>query len=117
MSLLRHTAKKKRRRGCKANSTFPDSDQFPSILPRELLVLDPVRDRGIRSEAALLVLLVIGEVALEPFHVAVAFEGENMRGDAVEEPAIVRDDDGAARVILERLFERAQGIHVEIVGR
>src|SRR5690348_1894945 len=84
-------------------------------LPRELLVLDPMRDRGIRSEAALLVLLVIGEVALEPFHVAVALEGEDVGGDAVEEPAVVRDDHGTARVILQRLFERAKRIHIEVV--
>ena len=40
-------------------------------------------------EAALLVLLVIGEIALEPLDVAVALEGEDVGGDAVEEQAIV----------------------------
>jgi hypothetical protein len=29
----------------------------------------------------------------------------------------VADDDGAAGVILDRLFERAQRVHVEVVGR
>src|SRR6202012_336251 len=57
------------------------------------------------------------EIALEPLDVAIAFEGENMRGDAVEEPAIVADDDGAAGEILKSLFQRAQRIDVEIVGR
>ncbi len=47
---------------------------------------------------------------------AVALEGEDMGRDAVEEPAIMADDHGAARVILQRLFQRAQGIDVEIVG-
>ena len=36
------------------------------------------------------------EVALEQFHVAVALEGEQVRRDAVEEPAVVRNDDCAA---------------------
>src|SRR5687767_10979973 len=76
-----------------------------SLLPRELLVFDPVRDGGVDAEAAFLVFLVIGEVALEPFHVAVALEGEDVRGDAVEEPAVVADDDRAAGVVLERLLE------------
>ena len=49
-----------------------------------------------------LVFLVVLEVALEPFDVAVAFERQNVSGDAVEEPAIVADDDGAAGKILQR---------------
>ena len=61
--------------------------------------------------------LVVLEVALEPFDMAVAFEREDVGRDAVEEPAIVADDDGAAGEILQRLFERAQRIDVEIVGR
>ena len=68
-------------------------------------------------EAALLVFLVILEVALEPFDVAVALEGEDMGGDAVEEPAIVADDHGATGIVLEGFFEGAQGIDVEVVGR
>jgi hypothetical protein len=48
---------------------------------------------------------------------AVVLEGEDVRGDAVEEPAIVRDDDRAAGEALEGLLERADGVHVEVVGR
>ena len=48
---------------------------------------------------------------------AVALEGQDVGGDAVEEPAIMADDDGAAREILQRLFQRAQRIDVEVVGR
>src|ERR1700722_15252574 len=87
-----------------------------SALTRELLVFDPVRDGGIDSQAPLLVFLVFLEVALEPFDVAVAFEGQHVGGDAVEKPAIMADDDGAAGEILERLFERPQRVDVEIVG-
>ena len=48
---------------------------------------------------------------------AVAFEGQDMRRDPVEEPAVVADDDGAAGEIVERLFQRAKRVDVEIVCR
>ncbi len=35
-------------------------------------------------------------VALEPDNLAVAFEGHDVRGDAVEDPAVVADHHGAA---------------------
>ena len=60
-----------------------------------------MRDDAVLTEPAHLVLLVILEVALEPFDVAVAFEGEDVRREAVQEPAIVADDDGAAGGIFE----------------
>ena len=40
-----------------------------------------------------------------------------MGNDAVEEPAVVRDDDRAAAEVEQRLFQRAQGFDVEVVGR
>src|ERR1700733_12232698 len=76
-----------------------------------------MRDDAVDAEAALLVFLVIGEIALEPFDVAVAFEGQHVRGDAVEEEAVVADDDGAAGEIEQGLLERAQRVDVEVVGR
>src|ERR1700730_8155983 len=82
----------------------------------ELLVLDAMRNGRIRSEPSHLVLLVILEIAFEPFDATVAFEGQNVRRDTVEEPAIVADDDGTTGKILQRLFQRAQRVHVEIVG-
>ncbi len=39
-----------------------------------------------------------------------------MRGDTVEEPAVVADDHGAARVIEQGLLERAERVDVEVVG-
>src|SRR5271169_2191504 len=84
--------------------------------PRQLLVLHPMRDDGILTQPAHLVLLIVLEVAFEPFDMAVAFEGQHVGGDAVEEPAVVADDHGAAGEIFQRLFERAQGIDIEIVG-
>src|SRR5262245_7179298 len=47
---------------------------------------------------------------------AVAFERQDVRRDAIEEPAIVADDHGASRKLEQRLLERAQRVDVEIVG-
>src|SRR5690348_9371669 len=55
--------------------------------------------------------------ALEPDRLAVAFESEDVRRDAVEEPAVVRDHDRAARELEQRLLERAQRVDVEVVRR
>src|SRR5579872_2440571 len=85
--------------------------------PRELLVLEPVRDDAVDAEAALLVLFVVGEIALEPLDMAVAFESQHVRGDAVEEEAVVARDEGAAGEVDERLFQRPQRVDVEVVGR
>src|SRR2546428_4257115 len=72
----------------------------------------PIRPNGLTH-----VFLVGLVVALEPADAAVAFEDEQVRGDAVEEPAVVADDDDAAGKVEERLLERAQRVHVEIVRR
>ena len=48
---------------------------------------------------------------------AVALEGEDVGGEAVEEHAVVADDHGAAGEILQRVLERAQRLGVEVVGR
>ena len=40
-----------------------------------------------------------------------------MRRDAVQKPAIMGDDHGAAGEIVERLFQCAQCVDVEVVGR
>ena len=61
--------------------------------------------------------LVVLVVALEPDDLAVALEGQHVRGDAVEEPAVVADDHRAAGEVDERLLERAQRVDVEVVGR
>src|SRR5262245_11380490 len=86
-------------------------------LAGELLVLQPVRDHRICPQTTHLVGFVILEVPLEPFHVALALEGQYMRGDPVEEPAVVADDDGAACEIFEGFFERPKRFDVEIVRR
>ena len=55
-----------------------------------------MRDDRIRPQPSHLVGFVVLEIALEPFDVAAAFEGEDVGRDAVEEPAVVADEDGAA---------------------
>ena len=43
---------------------------------------------------------------------AVAFEGENVGGQTVQEPAVVGDDHGAAGEAFQRLFERATSLRL-----
>src|SRR5688572_23200515 len=86
-------------------------------LSRQLPVLDPMRRIRLGSQAAPAIRLVVLIVALEPDDAAVALEGEHVRGNAVEEPAIVADHHRAAGVVEERLLERAQRVDVEVVGR
>ena len=59
-------------------------DSGRRTLPAELLVLQPVRNDAVLAEPAHLVLLIVLEIALEPFNMAVAFEGEDVRGDAID---------------------------------
>src|ERR1700683_769043 len=75
-----------------------------------------MRDDGVLAEPPHLVLLVILEITLEPLDMAVAFEGQDMGGDTIEEPAVMADDDRAAGEILQRLFQRTQRVDIEIVG-
>ena len=80
-------------------------------------MLDPLRLQRIRPQPLFLVLFVVLKVALEPFHVGLAFEGEDVGADAVEEEAVVADDDGATGEVDEGVFERAECFDVEVVGR
>src|SRR5439155_13557292 len=48
---------------------------------------------------------------------AVPLEGQDVRGDAVEEPAVVADDHHTAAEVQQRVLQRPQRVHVEVVGR
>ena len=61
----------------------------------DALVLDPMGLVGVRAEAPLAVPLVVLVVALEPLDVTVALEGQDVGGDAVEEPAVMRNHNAA----------------------
>ncbi len=76
-----------------------------------------MRNDAVEAEAPLLVFLVVREIALEPLDMAVSLERQHVGGDAVEEEAVVADDDGAAGELQQGLFERAERVDVEVVGR
>lgn len=50
---------------------------------------------GFRAQAAVLILFVVREVPVKPADLTIAFKGENVRGDSIQEPAIVADNHGA----------------------
>src|ERR1700710_1042008 len=78
----------------------------------QLAVGDRVRAGGFRPEQLDLVLLVAVEVDLEPEPlrrvVRRALPRQDVRRDAVEEPAVVRGDDGAAGELEQRVLQRAE---------
>src|SRR5215475_14866065 len=84
--------------------------------PFKALELDAMRfDRSL-PEAAFLILKIVREVAFEPLHVAVALEGKDVSGHAIEEEAIVADDHGTASEILQCRLQRSERFGIEIVG-
>src|SRR4029077_13657069 len=91
--------------------------EAPGSAAGEGLVAESVRGGGGGAAARPAVGLVVRVVALEPDHLAIALEGQHVRGDAVEEPAIVADDDAATREREQRVLERAQRVDVEVVRR
>ena len=67
------------------------------------------------SEPRHLVGFVFVVISFEEPHLRVAFEGKDVRRDAVEEPAVVAHDEDGAGKFAERIFQRAQRLYVEIV--
>ena len=68
------------------------------------------------TEPFFALLFVDAVVAFAPNDGSIAFEGEYMCGDAIEEPAVVADDDSAATECFESFFEGAEGIDIEVIG-
>ena len=56
---------------------------------------------GINAQATFFVGFVFGIIAVEKFYFRVAFKRQNMRGDSVQKPAVMADDDGAAREVFQ----------------
>src|SRR4051794_1027510 len=79
---------------------------LPTLAARQRLEVDAVGLVSLAAEPALAVHLVVGVIALEPDHLAVAFERQDMGGDAVEKPAVMGDDHGTACELGQRLLER-----------
>ena len=62
-----------------------------------------------------LVLLIIGVAAFVKDDFGVALEGEDVRTDAIDEPAVVRDDDGSSGEGFEAFFQGSERVHINIV--
>src|SRR5215218_6216421 len=85
--------------------------------PDERLVLDAMWLERLGAARLADPLRVLLPRPLEPRRLRLALEGEDVGRDAVEEPAVVRDDDRAAGEFEQRVLERAQRVDVEVVGR
>src|SRR5437660_103133 len=88
----------------------------PSLL-MQLTVFYPMRLICLGPEASLALLLVDLVITLAPDDRAVALERQHVRGDAVEEPAVVADHDRTPAEIDQGIFQRSKRVHVEVVGR
>ena len=81
----------------------------------QFLVTNAMRLSGINAQPLAALLLVGFKVAFAPMDVAVSLERQDVRGNTVQEPPIVRDHYRAAGKIHNRLFQCPQGIHVQII--
>src|SRR5689334_17289744 len=103
-------------RGTRPTTTSVGLVPRPTLLMK-LLVPYSVRLVCLDPQPLLALGLVGLVVALAPDRLAVALERQDVRGDAVQEPAVVADDHRAAAETQERLFQRPQRIDVQVVGR
>ena len=69
------------------------------------------------AQSTATVVLVLGVVSLEPGNLRVTLEREDVRGDAVQEPTVVRDHQHATGKVQDGVFKRAQSIDIQVVGR
>src|SRR5262249_22113607 len=82
-----------------------------------VLVVDPVRAVGGGTEALVVVCFVDLVIPFTPVDAAVSLEGQDVRGETIEKPAVVTDDNGAAAEVLEPFLQRPKRFHVQVVGR
>ena len=72
---------------------------------------------SVGADAAFAVCFVLRIISVKVDDFAISFKGEDMRGNAVEEPAVVRDDHGASAKIFKCVFHGAHCVHVEVICR
>lgn len=84
---------------------------------RDLAILESVGLFGFCAESATSIFFVTGPVAVVEVHFRIAFEREDVRGEAIEEPTIVADDHGGAGEVFDRFLKSAHDVDVEIVRR
>ncbi len=85
-------------------------------LLRQLPVLNAMGLVGVFTQPRPTISVILGVVAFVPEDIGVALEGQDVGTDAVQEPAIMTDDDQAAAELHEGIFEGAQGIDIQVVG-
>src|SRR5688500_18815972 len=91
--------------GCRERAVILSAPRAPPLVAGELAVRGAVRAGRLDAEPLDLVLLVVLEVALEPEPLGLALVGEDVRRHAVEEPAVVAHDHGAAGELQQRALE------------
>src|ERR1700687_1467098 len=84
--------------------------------PGQWFVADSMWLSGVFAFALLVILDIVLVVAFKPDDLRIALEREDMRCDAVQEPAIVRDDDRATGERHQRIFEGAQRFDIKVIG-
>ena len=90
---------------------------LPQLRSREASIFDPMRLVRVVTESSFSIDLILAVIAVEILDVTVALESENMRGDAVEKPTVVRYYDRASGKVFQRFFESAHRVDIEIVCR
>src|SRR3546814_18519921 len=75
------------------------------LLSRQLLIGETGWPICCVAQTAALVFFIGFKIALEPFHMTIAFKGEDVGGKTVEEEAVMADDSGAARLVFEGDFQ------------
>src|SRR5215467_807179 len=86
------------------------------LLTGQVPILDTVRLIRCGSQSRTPVGLVVGVVTFKPYDPAFAFEGKDMRRDAIQKPSVVTDHYGAPGKIIESIFECPQRVHIQVVG-
>jgi hypothetical protein len=82
----------------------------------QLFVSKSLRLVGTLAETLTTLGLVGFEIALTPVDVTISFEGEDVRRQAIQEPAVMADDDGATGKVGDGLLQRPQRFDVQVVG-
>src|SRR5690606_24794284 len=101
-------------KGSACSAATPNA-QRPTTL-RQPLVLHALR-RGISTQTLFTVDFVLGVVTFKESHFRVAFVSQDVGGDTVKEPAVVRHHHHGARESIDSFFQRPQGFYIEVVGR
>jgi hypothetical protein len=80
-------------------------------------VLYPTWDICVASQSLPSILFILTVITLVEDDITVILISENMRGNAIEKPPIVRNHHGRSRECLNGIFEGAECFDVKIVSR